>query len=1144
MPSLPSPQQVAGRHLPLFEAYYKDLDPKDTNNIGALNAAKFLKNSGLSDALLSKIWDLSDPNATGFLTKPGLFTALKLVALAQNNVDVSMSNIDRDVPPPMMGDATVFPANIPTAPSPLPLASAPTPTPLISSIPVVPVDWSMTPMERLKYETLFESLQPVNGFIPGNKVKGVLMDSKLPTDTLGKIWDLADMDKDGCLDRHEFIVAMHLVYKALEKFAIPATLPPELLPPAKRKALDQQNKLNKSGPPPALPPAPLPWVVSKEDQARFETMFTKADQDQDGYVNGPEIKHVFLSANLPQPVLANIWSLTDMRQAGKLNKEQFCLALWLVQRALQGHELPTSLTPEMVPPSMRGPPGAGGVAPAPSAPQQPPPPPSNPEMDMISRDIAELSGERSNLENEIAGKQADLTIKTGEIKSLQGELDALAATLRQLENQKVEAAKRLGDLKLQTGETQSELNEVDSKIQAEQAQVDKLRTQANDQETLLSRQEKELHSKKQELDGLKHEEHELDKKQKDLQKKVNALTSGLEESTELITKVKGKVTSLETLQRNMNSLIGLTEEAVKSNSTSSIPDILLTLEPEFNTESYTSLIRDNTKQPDAFATSNGFATDPFASTGANSQSDPFAAAFNSNGPHDPFADSVADAGPVDSHFAKDPFGCDPFSAGGGTAAAASGATLGATGGGGPPPRPESPSPALPPKKSKQPPPRPAPPRPLAPTQPVASTTQEFANFDNFNTKVSSPFSTSSAYSSSSSLSPPHSTLKSPSPPSSVSTTSIIGRPSSTSQFASPLIIGRPTPGGGQASSWGANSTPGGASSNTSTLPPLTDFTDDPFKDYRYEDPFNIVDPFSDDDLPARTNPDGGSAHFDPFVESGRASAGIPATTLPSRGPGAGAGGMTQSLSHSSSFLTETDMFSNDPFFSSPAKSQSKSGRTSAPPLSNSRSLSSFTTDPFFSQSSTNGFRSDPFQSTGAATSVNNGFAGDPFSFSTNNQSSSQSKFMDSFSHTSASNKFGDDNFSSPNKFGDEDNFAGFADSFSHTNNATGAAVSNKFSDDNFNTKTGTDSLHTLFSGEQASVFTSSETKSSLSMSTKPSTKLNGGGSELPSEDEQMKWAALESLKLENEQKRKESQEKADLELAMKLSQGDSFPVNW
>jgi hypothetical protein len=42
-------------------------------------------------------------------------------------------------------------------------------------------------------------------------VKGVLMDSKLPVDTLGKIWDLADMDKDGMLDRHEFMVVRTVV---------------------------------------------------------------------------------------------------------------------------------------------------------------------------------------------------------------------------------------------------------------------------------------------------------------------------------------------------------------------------------------------------------------------------------------------------------------------------------------------------------------------------------------------------------------------------------------------------------------------------------------------------------------------------------------------------------------------------------------------------------------------------------------------------------------------------------------------------------------------------------------------------------------------------------------------------------------------
>lgn len=74
---------------------------------------------------------------------------------------------------------------------------------------------------------------------------------------------------------------------------------------------------------------------------------------------------------------------------------------------------------------------------------------SNPELDMISKDIAELVRERQNMEQDIAQKEADIKIKNGEIKSLQSELDTLAATLKQLGNQKGEAQKRLNDLKAQ-----------------------------------------------------------------------------------------------------------------------------------------------------------------------------------------------------------------------------------------------------------------------------------------------------------------------------------------------------------------------------------------------------------------------------------------------------------------------------------------------------------------------------------------------------------------------------------------------------------------------------------------------------------------------------------------------------------------------
>lgn len=92
--------------------------------------------------------------------------------------------------------------------------------------------------------------------LPGNKVKGVLLESKLPMETLGKIWDLADQDKDGNLDKHEFIVAMHLVYKTLEKRTVPDVLPPELRKPG------MGGPPVKPGPP-AMPPPPATAAVPR-----------------------------------------------------------------------------------------------------------------------------------------------------------------------------------------------------------------------------------------------------------------------------------------------------------------------------------------------------------------------------------------------------------------------------------------------------------------------------------------------------------------------------------------------------------------------------------------------------------------------------------------------------------------------------------------------------------------------------------------------------------------------------------------------------------------------------------------------------------------------------------------------------------------
>uniref|UniRef100_A0A2S2PMS2 Epidermal growth factor receptor substrate 15-like 1 n=1 Tax=Schizaphis graminum TaxID=13262 RepID=A0A2S2PMS2_SCHGA len=325
---------------------------------------------------------------------------------------------------------------------------------------------------------------------------------------------------------------MHLVYKALEKYAIPSVLPTELLPPAKRKGTTMANSpvpvlpvlssgvtSNLVKQPPKRPitpsiglvPLPATWVVTVEEKARYDSMFLESDVDMDGFVSGPEIKDRFLKTGIHQSILAHIWSLCDINQHGKLDMEQFSLAMWLVERKLKGVDPPNTLSPEMVPPSNRT------VTPSNSVQiQEKPPIYTNPELDMIQKDIDELVKERLILETEIAQKEADLKIRSGEVKSLQGELDTLSATLKQLENQKGEAQKRLNDLR---------------------NQVDNLRRQADEQELTLKVQEADLSSKKQELEELKTLEHKLEKDQAEMGKRLDELNNMLQNSQLQISQV-------------------------------------------------------------------------------------------------------------------------------------------------------------------------------------------------------------------------------------------------------------------------------------------------------------------------------------------------------------------------------------------------------------------------------------------------------------------------------------------------------------------------------------------------------------------------------------------------------------------------------
>ncbi|CAL1703992.1 unnamed protein product [Somion occarium] len=92
--------------------------------------------------------------------------------------------------------------------------------------------WAITPTEKARSDRFFDMLDPwKHGYIEGEAAVPFMSKSKLPTEVLGKIWDLADADTDGRLSKDDFAVAMHLIRAKLAGKEIPDSLPTTLVPP-------------------------------------------------------------------------------------------------------------------------------------------------------------------------------------------------------------------------------------------------------------------------------------------------------------------------------------------------------------------------------------------------------------------------------------------------------------------------------------------------------------------------------------------------------------------------------------------------------------------------------------------------------------------------------------------------------------------------------------------------------------------------------------------------------------------------------------------------------------------------------------------------------------------------------------------------
>ncbi|KAL3707932.1 actin organization and endocytosis protein [Talaromyces marneffei ATCC 18224] len=99
--------------------------------------------------------------------------------------------------------------------------------------------------------------------------------------------------------------------------------------------------------------ANIPWAVTKEEKKIYDQLFRAWDGMNKGFIGGSTAIEIMGQSGLPSSDLERIWTLVDSNDKGKINQDEFCVAMHLIYRRLNGYPIPARLPPELVPPSTR-----------------------------------------------------------------------------------------------------------------------------------------------------------------------------------------------------------------------------------------------------------------------------------------------------------------------------------------------------------------------------------------------------------------------------------------------------------------------------------------------------------------------------------------------------------------------------------------------------------------------------------------------------------------------------------------------------------------------------------------------------------------------------------------------------------------------
>ena len=94
------------------------------------------------------------------------------------------------------------------------------------------------------------------------------------------------------------------------------------------------------------------WIVNPES-VKYDKIFDRIGPNAQGKISGAAAREEMMKSKLPNSVLRRIWALSDIDQDGMLDRDEFAVAMFLIDHKLSGNDIPETLPERVVPPSKR-----------------------------------------------------------------------------------------------------------------------------------------------------------------------------------------------------------------------------------------------------------------------------------------------------------------------------------------------------------------------------------------------------------------------------------------------------------------------------------------------------------------------------------------------------------------------------------------------------------------------------------------------------------------------------------------------------------------------------------------------------------------------------------------------------------------------